>query len=248
MIRALALVIILPATLAAADFKEVNRTVSLSQTGAVTVQNHKGSIHVSTWDRPEVEIKARIEAEPGSSMDRRRFDGTDVEISASQDSVRIATHYPDINWDHGSNPEVRYEIRMPRTARLTIRDHRSEIGISGLQGALDLETHRRIAHVHGLSGPLTVNTHRGGIDVEFASFSGHSSVTTHRGSIQLTMPKASAFDLEADLGKHASMQSDFSMMTRLAGKRGQNLHGAVNGGGATLRVDTYRGEIRLRAI
>src|SRR5579864_7058335 len=88
-----------------ADIKDVNRTVAL--------ETHKGSIRVSTWDRQEVEIQARIEAEPGTVMDRRRFDGTDVHIDSSADSVRIKTYYPDFKWccsfdDNGTNPEVRY--------------------------------------------------------------------------------------------------------------------------------------------
>jgi hypothetical protein len=136
---------------------------------------------------------------------------------------------------------------MPRTARLTIRDHRSKTEISDLQGALDLETHRGTAHVRGLSGPLRVDTHRGDIQIEFASFTGNSSVTTHRGTIELSMPTSARFDLETDLGRHASIHSDFPMVTRTAGRSGQKLHGSVNGGGPSLSVDAYRGEIRIRA-
>lgn len=68
------------AVLTAADYKDVNRTVSLTPSGSVTIETHKGSIRVTTWDRAEVEIKARIEAEPGTTMDQRRFEGTDVRI------------------------------------------------------------------------------------------------------------------------------------------------------------------------
>jgi hypothetical protein len=248
--RAFALGLALSATVFAADYKDVNRTVALSASGAIAIETHKGSIRVSTWDQPTVEIQARIEAEPGTSMDFRRFEGTEVVIDSSPDSVHIRTKYPDFNWccsfDSGSNPEVRYTIRMPRTARLAIRDHRSETEISDMQGALDLETHSGTAHVRGLGGPLRVDTHRGNIQVEFASFTGNSSVTTHRGTIELSMPTSARFDLETDLGRHASIHSDFPMVTRTA-NRGEKLHGSVNGGGPSLRVDAYRGEIRIRA-
>jgi len=250
--RLIASIIVFAAGAAAADFKDVNRTVPLSSTGLVTLETHKGSIQVTTWDRAEVEIKARIEAEANSSMDRRRFDGTDVSIDASADSVHIKTQYPDIKWccsfeDDGSNPEVRYTIRMPRTARLTIRDHRSETEISDLTGALSLQTHRGVARVHNLAGPLNLDTHRGDITVDFASFNGESKVTTHRGTINLAIPKSSRFDIETDYGRHASVETDFSMITQLARGRSGKIHGLVNGGGPALRIDTFRGDIRILA-
>jgi hypothetical protein len=248
--RAAILVLVLSAAVWAADFKDVNRTIALHANGLVEIETHKGSIRVSTWDRGDVEIQARIEAEPGTIMDRRRFDGTDVHIDSSPDSVRIKTYYPDFNWccsfDSGNNPEVRYTIRMPKTARLTIRDHRSDTEISGLQGALDLNTHRGTAHVHGLGGALRVDTHRGDITVEFSAFTANSSVTTHRGTIELSMPRSSRFNLETDAGRHGSIETDFSVMTHSINRRGGSVQGVVNGGGPSLRIETERGEIRVR--
>jgi DUF4097 and DUF4098 domain-containing protein YvlB len=235
----------------AADVKDVNKTVALHSNGAVEIETHKGSIKVSTWDRQEVEIQARIEAEPGTSMDRRRFDGTEVRIDSSADSVRIKTYYPDFNWcctfDNGTNPEVRYTIRMPKTARLAIRDHRSDTEVTGLQGALDLTTHRGTVHVRGLSGPLHLDTHRGEIQVEFASFAANSTIKTYRGTVELSMPGSSKFDLQSDLGRHGTIDTDFAVMTHTIRRRGESvIQGSVNGGGPSLRIETYRGEIRLR--
>jgi hypothetical protein len=235
------------AALSAADYKDVNKTVSLKANGSVEIETHKGSIRVSTWDRAEVEIQARIEAEPGTIMDRRRFEGTDVHIDNSPDSVRIKTYYPEFNWDEGTNPEVRYTIRMPKTAQLSIRDHRSDTEVSGLQGALTLSTHRGTAHVSGLSGALHVDTHRGDIHVEFASFTANSSITTYRGTVDLSMPKSSHFDLQTNLGRRGAIDTDFSVMMHTINRRGESAHGAVNGGGPSLRIDAERGEVRLRS-
>jgi Putative adhesin len=243
--RAAILVLACSAAVSAADFRDVNRTVALHGNGAVEVETHKGSIQVSVWERQEVEIQARIQAEPGNSMDRRRFDATEVRIDSSPDSVRIKTYYPDFNWDSGNNPEVRYTVRMPKTARLTIRDHRSDTEVSGLQGALDLVTQRGTVHVHGLGGPLHVDTHRGDIHVEFSSFTANSSVTTYRGTVDLSMPKSSRFDLQTELGRRGSIDTDFPVMTHTIGRRGESVHGAVNGGGPSLRIETYRGEVRV---
>ena len=248
--RFAALALIASATLHAADYKDVNKTVALNPTGSVTVETHKGSIHASTWDRPEVDVKARIEAEDAYPMDRRQFEGTEVLIDSSPDSVRIRTKYPD-SWccsDGGNNPAVRYTIQLPRTARLTIRDHRSDTVIADLQGALDITTHRGTVQAHRLSGPVQLNTHRGEVKIDFAAFTGNSSIETHRGSIELELPRNSKFDIQTDAGRHSSVESDFTMMMRSAGHRGESLHGAVNGGGPSLRLNTFRGHIRIRAM
>jgi len=239
------------AAVSAADYRDVNRTVALHGNGSVEIETHKGSIRVSVWDRQEVEIQARIEAEPGTIMDRRRFDATDVHIDSSPDSVRIKTYYPDFNWccsfDSGNNPEVRYTIRMPKTAQLSIRDHRSDTEVSGLQGALNLSTHRGTAHIHGLGGPLHADTHRGDLHVEWSSFTANSSVTNYRGTVELTLPKSSRFDLQTSPGRRGSISTDFSVMTHTISRRGESIHGTVNGGGPSLHIETQRGEVRLHA-
>lgn len=251
MIRAAILTLALSTALSAADYKDVNRTVALHANGSVEIETHKGFVHVTVWDRQEVEIQARIEAESGTVMDRRRFEGTEVRIDSSPDSVHIKTYYPDFNWccsvDTGSNPEVRYTIKMPKTAQLTIHDHRSETEVTGLQGTLNLSTHRGTARINALSGALHLDTHRGDARVDFASFTAASSVTNYRGTVELSIPKNSRFELETSLSRRGSVDTDFSMMTRAFSRRGESVHGTVNGGGPSLRLETQRGEIRLHA-
>jgi hypothetical protein len=253
--RCAMLVLTCSAAVFAADFKDVNRTVTLNANGLVEIETHKGAIRVTTWDRREVEIQARIEAEPGSSpwtsMDRRRFDATEVRIDASPASVRIKTYYPEwsgcCSFDDGNNPEVRYTIRMPKTAQLSISDHRSDTEVSGLQGTLSLTTHRGTAHLRALGGALHLDTYRGDAEVEFASFNAASSVKTYRGTVQLSMPKSSRFDLQTNSGRHGSIYTDFAVMRQAAGRRGESNHGSVNGGGPALRIEAERGEIQVHA-
>lgn len=249
MTRIAMLALALSAAASAADYKDVNRTLPLHGTGSLEIETHKGSVKVSVWDRQEVEIQARIQAEPGTIMDRRQFDGTEVRIASnSADSVRVNTYYPDSNWccsDNGTNPEVRYTIRMPKTAKLTIRDHRSETEVSGLQGPLDVTTHRGGVHLHALSGPLHLDNYRGDVQVDFASFTANSSITTYRGTVELSMPRASRFDLQTNSGRRGSIATDFSVMARTLVRHGDGVHGTVNGGGPTLRIETERGDVRL---
>ena len=232
------------AALQAADSRNISKTVQLNLTGSVRLETHRGSIHISTWDRPEVEVDARIEAGPWTS--RRRFDGTDVAIDSSANSVSIRTRHPCCISDDGSNPLVDYTIRMPRTARLSIRDHASDAHIYDLSAGLDIETHRGTVRVERLTGALQARTHRGVFHVDFAALTGNSLVETHRGSVELALPRESKFDIRADLDRRSLLESDFPVMARLAHGRGRNLEGSVNGGGPILQLNTDRGHIRLR--
>ena len=165
MTRVAVLGLALSAAIFGADSKDVNRTVALPTNGLVDIETHKGSIRVSVWDRQEVEIQARIEAEPGTEMDRRRFDGTEVRIDSSAESVRIKTYYPDFNWccsfDNGTNPEVRYTIKMPNAARLVIRGSSFRYQSTGLRAHSISRPHRGSAHIRGLGGALHLDTYRG---------------------------------------------------------------------------------------
>lgn len=220
--------IFVAASLHAAVAKNVARNAALNPAGSVRLETQRGSIHIATWDRPEIDVQARIEAAGSSPLDQRRFDQTQVAISSTPDSISIRTQYPDGSCctpDTGNNPTVNYTIWMPRTARLTISDHRSNTEISDL------------------AGPLDFNTHRGRARITFAAFTAGSRIETHRGSIEVVLPRASRFDLRTELDRQATIDSDFTMMAR-ASHRGQ-LAGTVNGGGPILTLRTHRGSIHL---
>jgi hypothetical protein len=156
--------LIVAAGLHAADYKDVPRTALLNRTGTVNIETFKGSIRIGTWDRPKIDIQARIEADGASSLDRRRFERTQVSIDASADYFLIRTRYPDgscCDWRTGNKPYVSYTIRMPRSVSLCIRDRRSD------------------TEINGLVGPLDFDTHGGSAAIEFASFSAESHVDTH---------------------------------------------------------------------
>ncbi|MBZ5608813.1 MAG: DUF4097 domain-containing protein [Acidobacteriia bacterium] len=245
----IAVALLAASSASAADSKSVNRTVALSSTGSVHLDTFKGSVQVTTWDRPEVEINARIEAAGSSATDRSLFDATEIEIDSSGDSLRIATRYlrSCCNDISGTNPGVVYSIRMPRTARLSIHDRRSDLQIRDLSAALDINTHRGATRIERLRGPLYLTTHRGDAHIDFAAFTGASRVETHRGSIQLRLPKDSRFELHAQLDRRSSIESDFPVMAHLSRHSGGDVEGTVNGGGPALRLSTERGRIRVEA-
>jgi hypothetical protein len=255
----LAALALLAATVAqASDTKEVHKTLALEKNGRLAVKTYKGSVTVTTWDRPEVKVDARIEPDGDDRYSREKVQWTEVRISGGGGSVEIKSDYDEVkrhkhgfleifDCDSGSLPFVRYTIQMPATALLEIDDYKSELRVSDLKADLKLHTYKGTVRVANLDGAARVETYKGDAHVDFARFSRASRLETHKGEIEVRLPKDSRFELDADAGRRGDIDSDFAMMTRAGRSRATRASGAVNGGGPELRLTTYRGTLRIRA-
>ncbi len=242
----------------AADTKEVHRTVPLDPDGRVSIDTYKGSVTVTTWDRREVRIDALIEPDGLDPDEKEKVAATEVRISGSGSSVSVRSDYDrtchihgffrgifDGHW--GTLPFVRYTIQMPPTARLEIEDHKSDIKVSGLKADLRLHTYKGTGHVSDLDGAARVETYKGDVRVEFARYSQPSRFETYKGEVEVRLPRDSRFDLDAHSGRRGDVVSDFAITTRAGRSHAARMSGAVNGGGPTLRLTTYKGTLRVRA-
>lgn len=239
--------------------KEVDKTVPLDADGRLLIDNHKGSINVSTWDRPEAEIHVRIEPGGDSRREEEWVQQTEIRIDSSPDRVHIETDYDHLDksvfsfWDSGSSPYVHYSIKMPRTARLDIEDHKSDITVAGLDSELRLDTHKGEVEIKKQHGPVILETHKGYVRVEFAEFTEDSDFDTHKGEIEITLPKQSKFDLQVDLNSRAELNTDFQAnvsLNKLFQSRDNDDHmefrTEVNGGGPRLLLSSHKGYFRLK--
>jgi len=245
LIRCLVFIATAAGILSAADSKDIHRTFPLDSRGHVTIDTYKGSIHVSTWDRNEVDVAVRIE-EDGDvfAQDVKR---ADVRFDASAIDVRI-TSIDQWFFLDGVAPLYHYTIRMPRAASLRVKDYKSESEVSDLAGDLQLDTYKGSVQLKNHSGGLTVNTYKGEIRADFAAVKAPVRVDTYKGDIELRMPRDSRFDLSTDLGRRGGdPDNDFARYVRTSNFRDRTHRSQINGGGPEVRVRSYKGEFRLRA-
>lgn len=233
--------------LSAADFKEFKRTVPLEANGRFSLDTYKGSIRISAWDQPQVDIQARIVADPVGWF-TGPVEDVEIRVDQSSGSVRVKTQYRREHWSvfEGNSPSVNYTIRVPRSASISIKDYKSESDISEVQGAVEFDTYKGTARLNGLRGGLDLKTYKGDIRVSFTSFSAHSHVDTYKGTIEMALPRSSGFNMHAQLERHATLDCDFPR-TLHSERHQREMRSTVNGGGPELRVTSYRGSIRLRA-
>ena len=241
----------------AADTKEVHRTLSLDRDGRVSIDTYKGTVRVTTWDRPEVRVDALIEPDGDCRESREKVRWTEVRISGGGASIEIKSDYDEVkhhergflgifDFETGSLPFVRYTIQMPAASRLQIHDYKSGINVSNLKADLKLHTYKGTVRVAGLDGAARLDTYKGDVRVEFARFTRASRFDTHKGEIDVRLPKDSHFELDADTGRRGDIESDFAMTTHAGRSRAARATGAVNGGGPELRLTTYRGTLRVK--
>jgi hypothetical protein len=236
--------------------KEVRRSLPLSAGGRLVIETERGSIRVEGWENLQAEISARIEDESYFLRDAEAVRETGIRIDASPDSIRVKSDYSRLR-ERGwgllgllhfavERPAVHYRIRMPRTARLKIKDYRSETEISNLKSDLELETHRGTVDVRGLDGAIEFKSYRGRALVKMVNLERNCRLETYRGEITLSLPRDRGFQLESDLGRHAALSSDFQIPTQNVSRYHKQYRGAVNGGGPSLRLKSERGSLRLR--
>lgn len=234
--------------------REVHKTVPLGSSGRLEISTFKGSVTVAVWDRPEAEIAAKIEADGDDSDGARSVERTEVRITGRGDTVRVESDYDRVHhlfafFEATRLPFVHYTIRMPATARLEIEDHKSDTKISGLRSDLKVSTHKGTVQIDRHEGAMDVRTHKGEIHAAFARFSHASRFQTYKGTVEVSVPKDSRFDLEADGGRRGEVDSDFAVAsTRRSRRGGESMHGSVNGGGPTLSFESSRGTFRLKGV
>jgi hypothetical protein len=242
--------------LAAAQVKEIHRTVDLESNGRVSIDTFKGWIGVTTWDRPQVEISARIEPDDSDSGrdQAEKVRETEVRITASGSQVSIKTDYDRVHRHGllgafgigpGTLPFAVYAIRMPRTARLEIQDYKSRTRIAGLASELVIKTYKGTVDVSGMEGPVRLETYKGDVHAEYARFA-RSEFKTYKGEIELSIPRGTAFSLDADAGRRGDVHNDFETAVTAAHRDGRE-RGTSNGGGPELRLRTHKGSFRIRA-
>ncbi len=240
------------------ESREVNKSGPFSPNGRLSVDTYKGQISILPWDRSEIEIRAVIEADGNSRYDRQMVEDTEVRVDLSSGSAHVRTDYDRakhrhrgflglFDGDSENLPFVYYTIKVPRTTRVSIKDYKSKTTIDDLQADIDLNTYKGEVTISRLSGALDLQTYKGEAHVTFAALGGRSRGETYRGEIEISVPKGKGFDLDAEIGRHARLDADFEKVRDRSshGRRGYDIHTAVNGGGPDLRLKSDHGTIRV---
>ena len=255
-----------------AEVRHYSKTVAFEPGGHLDVNTRAGSLNLSSWDRNEVEIVARIESPFDINADyaAKIVSAMRIDVEGTGGSLRIRSDYEDIpvykRWFFSmrQHPHVHYDIRMPRRTHLTLEIRHTDTTIEGVEGAIRVDSHystvtgvdwtglARLDMDHGrlrltrLEGSVELDAKHADVRMEATRLDGDTRIRAHRGETELYLPRHQGLDLYSDISHESELDSDFQISSGDS-KRGEGIiSGTINGGGSLLELRGDHTRFRLR--
>ena len=193
--------------------------------GTVSIENMTGSVKVTGWDKPEVQVKGSVSA--GGELS---FQGsgkrTHIEIEAEHNPMGIRSDL---------------EIFVPASSSVDIEGFQATISVSGVTGSVKAETVNGSISQAGAAKHVELQSVNGDVDVTKAAGrvkaeSVNGGVVLHDGSGEL---EASTVN-----GKLQVLGGSYER-AELESVSGTVRFAAALGPRATLKVETVSGEVEL---
>ncbi|MEW6998230.1 hypothetical protein AADZ86_11040 [Colwelliaceae bacterium BS250] len=159
------------------------------------------------------------------------------------------------------NQHVDLVIKVPQRASINLELYKGgDINIDGISGGLELEAYEGMIIAKNISGPIVAETARTDIVVSFSDFAktSPSSLTSHIGNVDITLAKniAANVNVQTYQGEvFSGLDKDFAVIDEIKeNKKGQKqeivlggiMQAKVNGGGQTLSLISYSGNLYIR--
>jgi DUF4097 and DUF4098 domain-containing protein YvlB len=214
-------------------------TYPLKTDGRLSVETFNGSVEVSGWDQPNVDISG---AKYGPSQ--QAADALKVAIDNSPDSVSIRVTRPS---DRRGNMGARFVIKIPRTAFVDriftsngairtqdgsgparLRTSNGEIRVQALRGGLDAQTSNSSVELIDVDGDAKVHTSNGHVRTE--GLRGALEAGTSNGSIKAGLEQVPA-------GRPVRLEtSNSGIELSLPANFANDIRASTSNGGITLHM------------
>jgi len=221
--------------------QQTDTTFAVAAGARLKVNNHSGTIQVTSWDRPEV----RVRAEHGSrDVVRINAQGAVVSIRADR--------------DRGMPSFVEYEITVPRSMAVDLDGVETDMTVEGVGGDLSASSVEGDITVRSAGGSVTINSVEGDLivdggrgrvavsgtdgDVTVTGARGEISVETVEGDVTLENVESANVDVstvDGDITYRGTVQNDGRY--RLTSHDGDITLGAPAGVNATVSIATFDG-------
>jgi hypothetical protein len=229
--------------------EEFHQTYPLSATGRVSLENINGGVQIKVWDRAALQLDAIKKA-----YRKDRLDEAKIEVTATEENIRIKTDYPDgnLNFRGGegryNNPAtVEYTLTVPRKAMLeAIELVNGSLDIDGVEGDVKASSINGKVVARGLTSEAKLSTVNGQLQAIFTKLdeSKPISLTSVNGSVALTIPSDANASVRAAT-VHGGITNDFGLQARHGEYVGHNLEGQIGTGGPRIRLENVNGSITI---
>jgi len=208
--------------LQAALTEELHKSYPIDADGRVSLNNVNGAVHISAWDRNEVQVEAIKRAYTKEALGE-----ANIVIDSASSSISIRTKYPESK-HHKDSASVEYTLKVPRRARLfAVETVNGSVEVSGVTGDVKISS---------VNGPVTAQNLAG--EARLSTVNG-----TVNGSISLAIPENANADVDAST-VHGAISSDFGSPERRH-RIGGSVSGRIGSGGVHIKLNSVNGAIRI---
>jgi hypothetical protein len=243
----------------AREIGSFDRTLNVSGTADLDVQNNSGRITVRSGGASSVHVRGIInvsDSADSATEQRAREIQANPPIHQTGNSIRIEK----LDDTASRQISISYEIETPATSRLRARTGSGGQTIEGIQGPVEATTGSGGIRIADVGDEVRASTGSGGIEldrikgrVEANTGSGgiHASnlvaqVTARTGSggVNIQLPAAGGFDLHARTGSGRVTVNPPITMENFSGSR-HDVRGKIRGGGPLIEVATGSGGVHV---
>ncbi len=231
---------------ARAQFKEeVHQTYRLAADGRLSLANVNGSIRLSVWDRPEVQLEAVKRASREQDLA-----GIKILVDSKPDSLTIRTKSPESWgwWGWRRRCSVDYTLTVPALVRLEdVSSVNGLIGIDGARGPLKASTVNGTLSAEGLAGNASLSSVNGVVHAGFVSLEKVKSISasTVNGACELNLPAGANADVSAStvngrITGDVPVKKNWPVGCEVKARLGQ--------GGTKVHLSTVNGGVRIHLV
>ena len=222
----------------------------------VAIEMAGSSIKIEGYNGDEVIIQgAGMEAPPERAKGLKPIYNTAVDNTGLGLSVNQVNGVLKI--EKASRKNVTYTIRVPKKAAVLYEQVNwsggATISVSNTEGDIEIKTNNGDIKLNNVTGPIVANTTSGEIDVVFSALNQEkpTAISTISGEIDVTLPASAKANLHLR-SINGEMYTDFDLgmksskdgLSKVGG--GNNIEGAINGGGVEIQLKTISSNIYIR--
>ncbi len=223
------------------------RTYTLAEGGRVAIANINGEIEVlPSADASTVEVVAerRVRASSEEAA-RRELQSIEIKEQAGPSEIRIEVPRRPSGGHHfgGHSVEVRFKVKVPKSASLDLSTMNGGVSMSGVDGAAKVETTNGGISGADLGGAVDASTTNGGITVSVTSVQPEGiRLDTTNGGIDLRVPATAKATISARW-THGGFETVGLKPEGQSERR--RYEGKLNGGGPRIELSTTNGGIKI---
>jgi DUF4097 and DUF4098 domain-containing protein YvlB len=200
-----------------------------------------GGIAVRGWDRPEIQLQAKVVTSADSEQQAKALAG---QVRVLTDGGRIRAEGP--RAQDGTSWSVSFDLMVPSRGGLDLRTTNGGVSIADVEARVTFRTTNGGIDLSHVNGDVRGSTTNGGVRVTLggAGWNGEGlDVETLNGGVQLRVPEGYSAHLEAAT-RNGGVQVEFPVTVQ--GSVGRTLTTDLGRGGATIRVRTTNGGVSVR--